>query len=229
MNRQTFVTKLAAALSLAFLLSGCYTQLYTQGYYDRGQYYGYTEKARPGDSARAAAQGSQTDTLVPGDSLAPKSTVIVNNYYQEPVYRGYAYSDWDYPIVSLGFYSTRYQSYSDPYWWSDPGYRARYYYDGGYHSSYRGYTPYYPPNRGNPNYRSDKRIFSPAPDYPHAHKGRRYGPSAPNTYVAPAPKVSGDGSAPPPQEKSSDQPAKSEAKDSGNQSSPAPAHKGHRR
>jgi hypothetical protein len=162
----------------ALPLAGCYTQLYTRGYAERSAYpYPYDRPA--GDSAVA---DSLADSLAAADSGKVPNTVIVNNYYQDRAsYRGYAIDAWDYPYVSLGFYSGRYRDYYGPYWWNDPYYHRRGYwrrYDG--HAGGGGSGPTGP-------YRSDKRLFAPAPAQP-MHKGRRSEPAA-EPAPSPAPKA----------------------------------------
>lgn len=163
-------------LGLALLpLAGCYTQLYTRGYAERSAYpYPYQRSA--GDSTLA---DSVSDSLAAADSARGPNTVIVNNYYQErDSYRGYSINEWDYPYISLGFYSGRYRDYYGPYWWNDPYYHRR-----GYWRRYDGHAG----GGSGPTgpYHSDKRLFAPAPAQP-LHKGRRSEPAA---APAPAPKA----------------------------------------
>jgi hypothetical protein len=166
-------------LSLALLpLAGCYTQLYTRGYAERSAY-PYPYQRSVGDSVLA---DSLSDSLAAADSArgAP-NTVIVNNYYQErDSYRGYPINEWDYPYISLGFYSGRYRDYYGPYWWNDPYYHRR-----GYWRRYDGHAG----GGSGPTgpYHSDKRLFAPAPAQP-LHKGRRSEPAA-EPAPAPAPKA----------------------------------------
>lgn len=164
-------------------LTGCYTQLYTGGYVDRAADY-----RRPSDSALAKAR--ESDTLAPADSgrdSLDRKTVIVNNYYEEaPVYRGYSTWDWDYPIVSFGFYSSRYRDYYHPYWWNQPYYGG---YGGRHGHHYDRYDHYdhsssYPGGGG--SYQGEHHIFSPAPAYPEPRRGRR----SEESQASPAPKTS---------------------------------------
>jgi len=164
---------LAAILSL----TGCYTQLYTGGYAERTVYpYPYDRDASPRDSAAA----DSLDSVAAADTLRHPKTVIVNNYYDNsPYYRGYSIDAWDYPFVSLGFYSGRYRDYYDPYWWSD----------GRPNRGHRRYYQTYPgggTTQG--HYHSDQRIFPPASSQPPLHKGRRSEPAQPAAKpAAPAP------------------------------------------
>jgi hypothetical protein len=192
-----------AALVASGIFSGCYTQLYTRGYAQRPA--AYPEYSR---APRAPADTTAPDTGTAGDSgvagpasggdtlYRPPATVIVNNYYREsPYYRGYLINDWDYPSFSFGIYSTRYRDYSSPFWWNDPWYRAGGGYHTGYHGGYRsGNDGNVPPAGGGGStgpYQSDKRIFTPAPDYPELRKGRR-AYEAPATEANPAPKYSSE-------------------------------------
>src|SRR5690606_19472937 len=135
LSMKTAISALTACVAL--MGTGCYTQLYTQGHLERagGPYPQYAEAppaarasnpARtPGDSAAGDSAVARLDG-VEGDTLYRPETVIVNNYYREsPVYRGYAISEWDYPAITFGFYSTRYRDYYGPYWWNDPWYHSR--------------------------------------------------------------------------------------------------------
>jgi hypothetical protein len=159
----------------ALLLGGCYTQLYTGSYLERSQAY-----------------AGERDTLAPEDTLPRTSPTIVNNYYayDGSSYRGYAYQDWEYPILSFGFYSSRYRNYHDPYWWDRSWHRRHY-----PHSHYRHHGRSHIPGTGHNSgpYKSDKRIFSTPSDIPRPEKGRRSDPP---------PKSSGSES--PPAAKSSD-------------------------
>jgi uncharacterized membrane protein YgcG len=167
--------KIWLCLAAALPLAGCYTQLYTQGYAERTVYpYPYDRPLSPRDSAAA----DSLDSVAAADTLRRPNTVIVNNYYHDsPYYRGYPIDAWDYPFISLGFYSGRYRDYYGPYWWHDyphHGYRRRYYYES------------YPGGGTTPGpYHSDHRIFAPAPSQPPLHKGRRGEPAQ----AAPAPKA----------------------------------------
>jgi uncharacterized membrane protein YgcG len=171
--------KIWLCLAAGLPLTGCYTQLYTRGYAERSTYpYPYDRPA--GDSAVA---DSLSDSLAAADSARAPNTVIVNNYYQDRAsYRGYAIDAWDYPYISLGFYSSRYRDYYGPYWWSDPYYHRRPHprrWDG---RPGGGSAPAGP-------YHSDKRLFAPAPSEP-LRKGRRSEPAAsPASDPAPAPKA----------------------------------------
>jgi hypothetical protein len=191
----------AFALLACLCFTGCYTQLYSQG---------YAARAVDGPPGYAQYQGSQADTALPDDSAAARAdsvgrsgTVIVNNtyYQQSPYYRGYLVDQWEYPYISFGFYSSRYRDYNGAYWWNDPWYRN------GYHRSGHGrdYQGSYPSGGGgNPGpYHSDKRIFSIVPD--HTPKGRRSEPAPePAPAPAPAPKYSAEsGSDPSPPASSS--------------------------
>jgi len=160
---------LAAILSIAGCLTGCYTQLYTAGYAERTVYpYPYDRTASPRDSAMA----DSLDSIAAADTLRQPKTVIVNNYYDNsPYYRGYSIDAWDYPFVSLGFYSGRYRDYYGPYWWND-GYSHR--------GHARRYYPSYPGGGTSTGpYQSDRRIFPPASTQPPLHKGRRSEPVPP--------------------------------------------------
>src|SRR5688500_7338466 len=106
-------------LLLSLCLTGCYTQLATRGDYSRSQAapaYGANGPNGPvstdslsDDSALTASSGA-TDTLPPPVG-AP--TVIVNNYYDPyPHHRGYAHWEWDYPLVSFGYYSSYHGRYA---------------------------------------------------------------------------------------------------------------------
>src|SRR4051812_44891897 len=108
--------KIRLALAALLSLTGCYTQLYTGGYAERTVYpYPNDRDASPRDSALA----DSLDSVAAADTLHQSKTVIVNNYYDNsPYYRGYSIDAWDYPFVSLGFYSGRYRDYYGPYWWS---------------------------------------------------------------------------------------------------------------
>ncbi|MDQ3002492.1 MAG: hypothetical protein M3Y08_14685 [Fibrobacterota bacterium] len=191
----------AGIACLAF--TGCYTQLYTQGYgqraaaypeYDRGPQTQAQADPADGeyDSSALAGTAREADTLY---RSAPP--VIVNNYYNEsPYYRGYRIDDWNYPYISLGFYSSGYRSYYDPYWWNDSRYhRHDRRYHGGYDRNYGGGSDNPPSGGGSSgSYQSDKRIFTPAPDRSVPKKGRRSESGASNPNPAPAPKVSEEGS-----------------------------------
>lgn len=183
----------AACAALAF--SGCYTQLASGGYARRSVDPAYGYAAVPdslaGDSLAAEAPGT--------DTVYRPATVVVNNYWREsPYYRGYALDAWDYPGFTLGFYSTGYRSYSDPWWWNRRhGYHRHDSYHGGYHGGgYRGGGTVVTWPSG--PYKSDKRIFSPEPEARPA-KGRR-SESAPTPAPAPepAPEVSGPAPEPAP-------------------------------
>jgi hypothetical protein len=180
-------TLLAFRIAASLGLSGCYTQLYTQGYASRAL-------APPG---YAREPQTQADTLSPGDSALSEgerdsvvhSTVVVNNYYREsPYYRGYLVDEWEYPTISLGFYSSRYRDYNGAYWWNNPGYYRP------SHRVYRGgnYQGSYPSSGGGTAgpYTSDKRLYSNPPR--HVAKGHRS--ASGNT--APAPKQAAENSAP---------------------------------
>lgn len=208
-------------LAAAFAFTGCYTQLYTQGYAQRAvetaPAYGYSgapDSADSADSAEAAAR----DTL-----QRPGETVIVNNYYREsPYYRGYALDAWDYPYISFGFYSGRYRDYYGPYWWHDSRYHRGYYRD--YSGGYRGGTNV---GGGNGPYHSDKRIFAPSTTQPQLHKGRRAEPAE----VAPAPKAADPAPAPAESSNSSgsDDRNQSSSPSSGSSNDHPALHKGKRR
>ena len=195
----------AFAVFACFAFTGCYTQLYTQGSGARAAAYPEYDRspqtqapadtaAGEADSAALAGADRETDTL-----YRASPPVIVNNYYNEsPYYRGYPIDDWNYPYVSLGFYSSGYRSYYGPYWWNDSRYHRH---DHRYH---RGYDRNYGGGSDNPSsgggssgsYQSDKRIFTPAPDRSVPKKGRRSesGAANPNPNPAPAPKVSEESS-----------------------------------
>jgi hypothetical protein len=190
-HMKKFPWLLASLAAGSVFLSGCYTQLYTNAYAERARDY---RRAGDEDSALAKAR-AEGDTLAPADSgrdAADRKTVIVNNYYEDAPaysYRGYSTLDWDYPIVSFGFYSSRYQSYYDPYWWHEPYHRGYGGHRGGRHD--HDYGSYSSGGGGGGGPREDHRIFSPAPDYPELHKGRRsYSDPAPAP--APVPKVSSE-------------------------------------
>ncbi|MBW8890517.1 MAG: hypothetical protein JF616_22420 [Fibrobacteres bacterium] len=174
---------LAAILSL----TGCYTQLYTGGYAERTVYpYPYDRDASPRDSVVA----DSLDSVAAADTLHHPKTVIVNNYYDNsPYYRGYSIDAWDYPAISLGFYSGRYRDYYGPYWWGDG------------HAGRRHYRQYYEtyPGGGTTQgpYHSDRRIFPPASSQPPLHKGRRSEPAQPAAKpAAPAPAAPAQSTAP---------------------------------
>lgn len=158
---------LAAALSVS--LTGCYTQLATRGYaaFEPGP--APTPPAAAGDSLSARSAPGAADTLAP---LIGAPTVIVNNYYDPaPSYRGYAHWEWDYPLISVGYYSPRFDRFHRPWWWDDPGHHRR---------------PYHRVQDSRPNpvtprpsgpYQSPVRLYNPEPDYPTLRKGRRTDPS----------------------------------------------------
>ena len=161
-------------LLLSFYLSGCYTQLATRGDYARSQATpAYGQEVPPADSLA----GDSTLAAVPAaaDTLAPPAgapTVIVHNYYDPyPYHRGYAQWEWEYPLLSVGYYSSHYGRYSRPYWWDDPWYSRRH-----IHHRSHGHPPVYVPARpaapAGP-YRSGQRLFNPEPAYPPVRKGRR--------------------------------------------------------
>jgi hypothetical protein len=156
---------------LSACLSGCYTQLYTQGYGTRA----LNSESDPPYENRLDAAG---DTLLPADSLQSK-TIIVNHYYQDrPYYRGYGYSDWDYPLISLGFYSSRYRNYNDPYWSHGSGYYHQYQhgYYGGAGLGSSGNSGTSGGTNGGTYHGSDpanNRVFTPPPSYPGNRKGKR--------------------------------------------------------
>lgn len=181
------IPTLALLACLGF--TGCYTQLYTQGYGERTL----------DDREYANANDTQADTGLTydssgtarreGDTLYRPATVVVNNYYHEsPYYRGYRVDDWEYPFISFGFYSSGYRDYNGAYWWNGNGYHR-----GNYRSG-RDYRGSYPSSGGGTPgpYQSDKRLFSPPPDHP--RKGRR-APSGNGGSAAPAPKTSSGGGA----------------------------------
>jgi hypothetical protein len=174
----------------SLLFSGCYTQLYTAAYADRAADY---RRPAPPDSVLAKAGAS--DTLLPGQDSLERKTVIVNNYYEEgPEYRGYSSWDWDYPVLSFGFYSSRYRSYWDPYWWHQPYHRGYgHNHDRSYdHHSYGG-SGEGGGGGGGGSAPERHHIFSTAPDYPSPDRGRRSEPQA-SPAPAPAPKSSSDDS-----------------------------------
>jgi len=170
--------KIGLGLAALLSLTGCYTQLYTGGYAERTVYpYPYDRDATPRDSAMA----DSLDSVAAADTLHHPKTVIVNNYYDNsPYYRGYSIDAWDYPFVSLGFYSGRYRDYYGPYWWND-AHR--------YRGNYRRYYETYPGGGTTQGpYHSDRRIFPPASSQPPLHKGRRSEPAQPAAKPAtPAP------------------------------------------
>jgi hypothetical protein len=191
---------IAFAMVACLALTGCYTQLYTQGYGDRAAAYPEYDRGpqsqAPSDTAAlendTSAQARDTDTL-----YRSPPPVIVNNYYNEsPYYRGYRIDDWNYPYVSLGFYSSGYRSYYGPYWWNDSRYhRHNHRHYRGYGRDYGGGTDNRPSDGGGSgSYQSDKRIFTPAPDRSAPKKGRRSESGAPAP--APAPKSSTEVSEP---------------------------------
>lgn len=177
-------------LLLSLFLSGCYTQLATRGHYSRGQAApayapgAYLADSLAGDSALAA------DTLAPP---AGAPTVIVNNYYDpHPYHRGYARWEWEYPLLSFGYYSSHYGHYTRPYWWDDPWYSRR-----NIHRRRHDHNPIYVPARpaapAGP-YQSEKRLFNPDPPYKPVRKGRRSeAPVTAPAEVAPAPKEGSSG------------------------------------
>jgi hypothetical protein len=233
------------AFAGGLLFSGCYTQLYTQGYIDRSQDYRRSapKAAGPESDTSALARGGAGDTLAPADTARPENdkTVIVNNYYEGPEYRGYSSFDWDYPVISFGFYSSRYRSYTDPYWWNDYGYYGGYRGYSGRHGGRGGYRPSYPSGGGytggsgsgggSGNYQSDKRVFAPQADYPAPQKGRRQEPRGQDP--APSQKVSSDAGSsgsnhnPPPRDNGSSGSARKDDGKKGAQEYPA-ARKGRR-
>jgi hypothetical protein len=193
------LTRLLLFSSLAGCLSGCYTQLYTQGYATRSL-------DAPPEAVRSGplpTDSTLSDTALDaeaaaGDTLSPRTgTVIVNNYYREsPYYRGYLVDEWEYPSISLGFYSSRFRDYNRAYWWNDPGYHRRYY-DRGYHDRYPGGYPSGSGGSGGTpgsgqgsggSYQSGKRLYSQPT--PHVTKGRATPSAAPAP--APAPKQAAD-------------------------------------
>ena len=112
----------AACCLLALLsLTGCYTQLYTRGYADRSVEPEYSANSAYGQDAATDSAAGDSLAARPADTLYRPGSVVVNNYYREsPYYRGYLIDEWDYPAVTLGFYSTRYRDYSGAYSWNDP-------------------------------------------------------------------------------------------------------------
>ncbi len=209
-HRPAGTIALFSLLSLAGCLTGCYTQLYTRGY-----------TARAVDSAEGYSQSPESDSLAsqPADTLSRPGTVIVNNYYdQSPYYRGYPLDVWDAPIVSLGFYSSRYRDYYGAYWHDDPYWR-RSGYRRGYGGDYHGGTVIGGGASG--PYHSDKRIFAPAAGHPELRKGRRSespAASAPSETTGPAPKYNTDpapSQEPAPEAKESPKESRQEEKSSG--------------
>jgi hypothetical protein len=188
MNALSFPSRPAPMLAAAFLsvaLTGCYTQLYSRGYAARAA------ENYP-DYDRSAAAGSQADDSAaagPADSAQPAPTVIVNEYYGDrPYYRGYPEDAWAYPYVSFGWYSSGYRDFYGAYWWDDPRYyrHGRPYYGGRRRYDDRDYRP--SAGGGSPGpYKSDKRLFTPAPE--RTPKGRR------SAQPIPAPKASADAKA----------------------------------
>ncbi|MDB5047536.1 MAG: hypothetical protein JWO30_607 [Fibrobacteres bacterium] len=183
-------TTLAFALTACFGFTGCYTQLYTQGYATRAVEGEYAQSPRDAADTALAGDSSQAAQAREGDTLYRPGAVVVNNYYQDrPYYRGYLVDEWEYPSISFGFYSSRYRDYNGAYWWSDPGYR-RGYDRGGYGRRDGGSYPSAGGGTAGP-YKSDKRIFSTAPDRP--AKGHRS--TSGSTYIPPpAPKAASEGS-----------------------------------
>ena len=197
---------LLGAMAFSGGLTGCYTQLYSQGYAERAaanypQYYRAPpvqgDTLAPADSAVLAREDSlrRVDSLYasgPGGSSGGNGngsgSVIVNNYYQDsPYYRGYLIQDWNYPTFAFGIYSSRYRDYYGPYWWNDPWYRSGGGYHRRYHRDHRDHGGYVPPAGGGTGpYTSDKRIFTPARDH-ELRKGRRADP-----VQEPAPKYGSD-------------------------------------
>jgi hypothetical protein len=182
-----FPLLLPGATLACLALSGCYTQLATRDYAAVETPSGYAYAEHGADSLRSQAAPGAADTLAPR-SGAP--TVIVNNYYDpSPSYRGHAHWEWDYPLLSFGYYSSRFDHYSRPWWWDDPGYH-RY----GRHRSrvhhVHSVAPRPIPGPDTPRqpspYKSDTRLYSPAPDYPGVRKGRRADPP-PAQVSTPAP------------------------------------------
>jgi len=175
-------------LLLAFCLSGCYTQLATRGHFDREKNYpAYGPDAAYADSLSGDSTLAAADTLAPPAGAPP---VIVNNYYDsDPYHRGYARWEWEYPLLSFGYYSSHYGRYTRPYWWDDPWYSRRH-----VHRRPHGHNHDYVPARpaGPPGpYQSDKRLYNPDPAYKPVRKGRRSeGPASPPAEAAPAPKES---------------------------------------
>lgn len=170
------------------LLTGCYTQLasrrYQAGNYPPEAYAAgaVPDSATAGDSAQAVGD-SPTPT-----ERAKAPTVIVNNYYDpHPAYRGYAHWEWDYPLISFGYYSSRYDRYHRPWWWDDHRYHRRHHPHYG-HGHHHPSTPVAAPDGP---YKSPKRLYNPEPNYRPVNKGRRseeprqQSQSAP-TYTAPA-------------------------------------------
>jgi hypothetical protein len=167
-------------LALTVFLTGCYTQLATRGYSTSSQVYpAYSGQAAPADSLPVDSAWAEA----PADSLAPPAeapTVIVNHYYDPYLsHRGYAHWQWDYPLLSFGYYSSHYDRYYQPYWWNEPSYVGRY----RYHHPYRnprnqhlhhGSIPARPstPAPSGP-YKSNKRLFNSEPNYPILQKGQR--------------------------------------------------------
>lgn len=162
-------------LLLSACLTGCYTQLATRGHSARGLAApAYGPESVPADSLSGdSATGSLAADPV-ADTLAPPAgapTVIVHNYYDPyPHYRGYAHWEWEYPLISFGYYSSHYGRYSRPYWWDDPWYARRHGHHRHHHPS-RDYVPVRPLPSG--PYKSDKRLFNPDATYKPVRKGRR--------------------------------------------------------
>ncbi len=183
------------SLFCASIITGCYTQIYTGEYGPRPLENYPNRKAviiKPsGSDSTAIANSISEDSIALDDSIIEAESgrnsapVIVNYYYSNrPYYRGYSAWDWDYPTLSFGLYSSRYQSYNDPYWWHDDyfrrqrirEYRNGYYYNGdGYHNHGSHYSP--PPSTGsggnNSNNPPRSSLFTPPPNSSHLQKGHR--------------------------------------------------------
>lgn len=198
---------------LAVGLTGCYTQLATRGHYARSQAYPpYGATISPSSQAADSLVGSADDSLAgdsayaddSADSLTPPAgtpTVIVNNYYDPYLsHRGYAHWEWDFPLISFGYYSSHYDRYSRPYWWNDPWYVGHYRSSHPYryprsHHRYHGSGPNRPGTTAPSGpYKSNKRLYNPEPSYPQLQKGQRgqrsIEPASAQVETNPAPKES---------------------------------------
>ncbi len=188
-------------------MTGCYTQLHTNGHLSRSAY----------DTYHQANPEGVADSLLEGDSLSENQQVIVHNYYdQRSYYRGYPRSDWDIPYFSLHFSSgvhPRYYYYHDrwhsPYWWDRPRYRS--------HRDYHRIHPSYPPDGGGVRPPSQggeqpkKRLFNQPPTNSRKGKGQNWvTPPSESSETTPAPSSSApSGSAAP-------APEQTKAQESGN-------------
>lgn len=209
-----FRSFLTLALPGAALLTGCYTQLASRGY-QAGSYppEAYAGGSAP-DSAAAGDSAAIGNSPASGDG-AKAPTVVVNNYYDtHRAYRGYAHWEWDYPLISFGYYSSRYDYYHRPWWWDDHRYHRGHPHHG--HGHYRPATPVATPSGP---YQSPKRLYNPEPAYRPVNKGRRSEEPKEQSPSAPAPSYTAPVAQPAPSQPASVPAAKSSGSDEGSKPS----------